>query len=65
MSHPNQDLINRFFQAYGRRDLDAFRQVVAEDVRWVFLGHYPFNGANQGMEEVVAFFDAMSRVRAD
>jgi len=62
MPHPNQDLINRFFEAYGQHDLNALRQVVAEDVRWVFPGQNPFSGIKQGPEAVVAFFDAMGGV---
>ncbi len=62
MSHPNQDLITRFFEAYSQRDLDALRQVVAEEVRWVFPGRNPFSGTKQGVEEVVAFFDAIGGV---
>ena len=38
MTHPNLDLINQFFAAYGQHDLDALRQVLAEDVRWIFPG---------------------------
>lgn len=62
MTHPNQDLIDRFFQAYGQRDMEALKQVVAEDVRWVFPGQNPFSGTKQGLEGVVAFFDGMGGV---
>jgi hypothetical protein len=40
MIRSNFELIERFFQAYGRRDLDAIRQVMAEDARWVFPGDH-------------------------
>lgn len=62
MPHPNQDLVNQFFQAYGQRDMGALKQVVAEDLRWVFPGQNPFSGTKQGLEAVVAFFDAMGGV---
>ena len=62
MTHPNLELINQFFQAYGARDLPALRRVLAEDVRWVFPGQHPLSGTKIGVEEVVAFFDAMGGV---
>ena len=62
MSHPNLDLIDRFFAAYGARDLAALREVVAEDVTWNFPGRNPLSGTRRGVDEVVAFFDAMGGV---
>lgn len=32
--HPNLEIINRFFEAYGKFDLNAMREVVAENVKW-------------------------------
>jgi ketosteroid isomerase-like protein len=65
MTHPNLELINQFFQAYGARDLPALRRVLAEDVRWVFPGRHPLAGAKIGVDEVVAFFDAMGGVMSN
>jgi ketosteroid isomerase-like protein len=62
MSHPNLDLIDRFFAAYGQHDFAALREVVAENVTWHFPGRNPLNGTRTGIEEVAAFFDAMGRV---
>ncbi len=62
MMQPNQDLINRFFYAYGQHDLEALKQVVADDMRWIFPGQNPFSGTKQGPEAVIAFFDAMGGV---
>jgi ketosteroid isomerase-like protein len=59
MTHPNLDLINRFFTAYGGHDLAALRQVMAENVRWFFPGRHPLSGVKAGIGEVVAFFDSM------
>jgi ketosteroid isomerase-like protein len=62
MSHPNLDLIDRFFAAYGQRDRAALRDVLAEDASWTFPGHHPLSGTKIGTEAIVAFFDAVGRL---
>ncbi len=62
MTHPNLELISEFFAAYGQRDMEGLRRVLAEDVRWVFPGKHPLAGTKIGLDEVVAFFDAMGGV---
>jgi uncharacterized protein len=62
MAHPNLDLIDRFFAAYGKRDLAALREVLAEDATWTFPGHHPLSGTKGGIDAIVAFFDAVGSV---
>ena len=62
MQHPNFEIIDRFFDAYGRRDRQALAQVLAGDVTWTFPGRNPFSGVKRGPDAVVAFFDAMGGV---
>jgi len=62
MTSANEELIGKFFQAYGQRDLDAIRQVMDEKVRWTFPGTHPLGGIKSGVEEVVAFFDGMGAI---
>lgn len=62
MSASNQELIERFFQAYSQRDLEAIRKVMDEKVRWTFPGRNPLSGVKSGVEEVVAFFDRMGMI---
>jgi ketosteroid isomerase-like protein len=62
MSHPNLDLIDRFFAAYVQRDRAALRDVLAEDATWTFPGHHPLSGTRVGIEAIVAFFDAVGRL---
>ena len=57
MTHSNFDLIDKFFDAYGRRDMAALRQVLAEDVTWTFPGRNRFSGTDRGVEGVTAFKD--------
>lgn len=62
MAHPNLELIDRFFAAYGERDLMALRDVLAEDATWTFPGHHPLSGTKDGIDAIVAFFDAVGTV---
>jgi ketosteroid isomerase-like protein len=62
MSHPNLDLIDRFFAAYGERNLAELRDVLAEDATWTFPGNHPLSGIKVGVDAIVAFFDAVGSV---
>jgi ketosteroid isomerase-like protein len=62
MPHPNLELIDRFFAAYGEHDLAALRNVLAEDATWTFPGHHPLSGTQVGIDAIIAFFDAVGSV---
>ncbi len=62
MAHPNLDIINKFFEAYGKHDLNALRQVLAKKVKWTFPGQNPFSGTKSGFDEVITFFDTMGSI---
>ncbi len=62
MTHPNLDLIDQFFAAYGKRDLAELPDVLAEDATWTFPGHHPLSGTKVGIDAIVAFFDAMGSI---
>jgi len=59
MTHPNLDLIDAFFEAYGKRDRNALQRVLAENITWVFMGRHPLSGVRKGIDEVIGFFDTM------
>ena len=59
MEHQNLDIINRFFEAYGKHDLKEIRLVLNENAKWVFPGQNPLSGTKEGIEEIVTFFDKM------
>ncbi len=59
MTHPNLDLIDQFFAAYGRRDVAALHRVLADNARWISLGQHPYAGVKEGFDAVIAFFDQM------
>jgi uncharacterized protein len=62
MTHPNLERIDAFFAAYGKRDHEALRQVLADNATWTFPGHHPLSGTKIGIDEVVALFDAIGSV---
>ena len=62
MPHPNLDLIDRFFAAYGKHDRAGLQDVLAEDATWTFPGHHPMSGTKIGIDAIVAFFDAVGNI---
>ncbi len=48
-------VIDKFFAAYGKRDFAAIREVMHEDITWVFMGQHPLAGVKNGIEDVIAF----------
>lgn len=62
MNHPNLDLIDQFFDAYSKRDIDVLRSLLSDDVTWTFPGHHPLSGAKVGVDAIVAFFDAVGSI---
>ncbi len=65
MTHPNLDLIGKFFEAYSKRDEAGIRQVLAEHVKWTFPGRHPLSGIKVGIGEVIAFFDTMGSLMGE
>jgi uncharacterized protein len=59
--HPNLEIINKFFLAYGNNDLKGITEVVDENVKWTIPGHHPLSGQKHGIDEVVAFFTQLGK----
>lgn len=57
----NLQVIQDFFAAYARKDVNAVRAVMAEDIAWTIPGHHPLSGTKRGIAEVLAFFDQLAR----
>jgi ketosteroid isomerase-like protein len=34
----NQEVVNKFFESYSNHDINKIKEVMAEDVKWTFLG---------------------------
>ena len=58
----NQEIINRFFDSYMKRDFDAVKTVMAANVVWYFKGRHKLAGTKNGIDEVIRFFDTMGGV---
>lgn len=65
MSDRNQKIVDKYFEAYGKHDMEAIREVMAENVKWYFMGRHPYAGVKNGIEEVVSFFDTMAKHMKD
>jgi ketosteroid isomerase-like protein len=58
----NQDIINKFFDCYSKRDFEAIKKVLAENVVWYFLGSHKLAGEKHGIHELLNFFDVMGAI---
>ena len=58
----NQDIINKFFDSYMKRDLDGVKGVMAANVVWYFKGRHKLAGIKNGIDEVIRFFDTMGGI---
>jgi uncharacterized protein len=65
MANTNQQIVDKYFAAFGQHNMEAIKEVMSEDVKWYFLGDHPFAGVKTGVKEVVAFFDEMAAVMGD
>ena len=55
MAHPNEDLMKKGYEAFGSGDLDAVRELFADDIVWHVPGRSPLAGDYKGKEEVLGF----------
>jgi hypothetical protein len=59
--HPNVTLIKRYYEAYGKGDVAAVREIFAPDIVWRIPGHHPLSGPKRGPDEVLAFFEQLAK----
>ena len=57
---PKVATIGAFFTAYAGNDRDGIAAVLADDIAWTIPGHHPLAGTKHGIDEVLAFFDALA-----
>jgi len=62
MEKTKQELVDAFFKAYSKKDMNGIKQVMAENVTWSFLGQHKLAGIKNGINEVIAFFDKMGSI---
>ena len=57
----NLPKVQEFFAAYANKDVPAMRNIIAEDIVWHVPGHHPLSGDKHGIEEVLAYFEQLSK----
>lgn len=62
MEHENLNIIDKFFEAYSRHNMNDIQQVLSENIKWLFPGQNPLSGVKVGIEEVISFFDKMGSI---
>ncbi|NJL37616.1 MAG: SnoaL-like domain-containing protein [Leptolyngbyaceae cyanobacterium RM2_2_4] len=63
IDHPNVAIVQRYYQAYGRGDVEAVREIFAPDITWTIPGHHPLAGTKRGVDEVLAFFEELDKAQ--
>jgi ketosteroid isomerase-like protein len=56
MAHPNEELLRKGYDAFGRGDMATVQSLFAEDIVWHFPGKGPLAGDHKGVGEVMAWF---------
>lgn len=62
-NHPNVAIIQRYYDAYGKGDLNTVRQIFAPDIRWRIPGHHSLAGVHKGPDQVFAFFQQLAKAK--
>ena len=62
MAHPNEDLLRRGYEAFGKGDMDTLNQLFADDIVWHTPGKSPIAGDYKGKQEVFAFFGKIAEL---
>lgn len=61
MAHPNEELLKRGYEAFGKGDLDTLRELFAPDIVWHAAGTSELAGDYKGIDEVLAFFGQLAQ----
>jgi ketosteroid isomerase-like protein len=62
MAQSKQDIVNKYFEYYAKRNLAGIEEVMSENVTWYFLGQHPLAGIKKGITEVVDFFNKVGKI---
>jgi hypothetical protein len=55
MAHPNEELLRKGFDAFGKGDLDGVKALFADDIVWHVPGSSQLSGDYKGQGEVMAW----------
>ncbi len=56
MTHPNEELVRRAFDAFAKGDVDTMRELTDQDAVWHTPGRGPLAGDYRGIDEILGFF---------
>ena len=56
MAHPNEELLRRAYEAFGKGDIDTVLGAFDDDIVWHVPGRNTIAGDYKGKAEVTAFF---------
>lgn len=62
MTHPNEDLIRRGYEAFSRADVPTMSELLTDDVVWHVPGHGPLAGDHEGKDAVLAMFARLAEI---
>lgn len=60
MTHPNEDRLREFLDAYASKDAQGMRTTLAEDAVWHVGGTHRFSGDYLGKDAILEYFDTVS-----
>jgi ketosteroid isomerase-like protein len=56
LAHPNEDLLRKGYEAFGKGDMDTLRELFAPNIKWHVPGRNMISGDYNGQDEVFGFF---------
>jgi ketosteroid isomerase-like protein len=62
MSHPNEEILRRGYEAFGKGDLATVMSIFDEDIVWHSPGRSPLAGDFKGHQQVQEFFGRIFEV---
>ncbi|SDL12191.1 nuclear transport factor 2 family protein [Siphonobacter aquaeclarae] len=60
-THPNLELVHRFFQAYATGDQAGVEAILSPSVRWHIPGNHPLSGVKTGIAEVLDYLSQLGK----
>jgi ketosteroid isomerase-like protein len=60
MTHPNEELVRRGYEAFNTADVETLRQLFADTTIFHEPGRSPISGDYQGMDQVLGFFGTLA-----
>jgi uncharacterized protein len=61
MPHPNVAIIQKMWQCFATNDNAGLRELFSPDVSYRMPGHHPIAGTKQGIPELFAFFNELTK----